>query len=224
MKKKINKLNKSIPLLLCFFLITSACATTIEYKNRPSTSLSIVNYARTLLLSIVDSEFRSSWVIDSENLSKIEEKTRKLQKSFESLANIKIGMTPQEVNKIFKDPLERRNNGRIWIYGKPSDNGTYTGLIEVFFDDKIKNVIAVISFDPKSIVENIDVNIGDQIDKMITVYGEPVDEKDFIEDPDNKEYLGLYYLYPRSGVGFLIGQDKASKNLLVRGVLVYGKQ
>ena len=84
-------------------------------------------------------------------------------------------------------------------------------------------MIGVISFNPKNVVENIGVNIGDPIDKMISAYGEPVDEKDFIEDPDNKDYLGLYYLYPRSGIGFLIGQDKATKNLLVHGVLVYGK-
>ena len=81
----------------------------------------------------------------------------------------------------------------------------------------------IISFNPKNIVEKIDVNIGDSIDKMISVYGEPVDEKDFIEDRFNEDYLGLYYLYPRAGVGFLIGKDKATKNLLVHGVLVFGK-
>ena len=215
---------KGLIFLICFFLFTAAYANiNNEYKNKCATSLSVVNYARTLLLSIVESEFRGSWVIDSENLSKLEEKTRKLQKSFESLAQVKIGMSQKDVLKILKTPLERRNTGKVWVYGKLNDDGTYNGLTEVFFDGKGESVIAVISFDPNRIVENIGVNIGDQIDKMIAAYGEPVDEKDFIEDPDNKEYLGLYYLYPRSGIGFLIGQDKASKNLLVHGVLVYGK-
>lgn len=206
-----------------FFSATLAKAISHEQRHRPATSSNVVNYARTILLSIVDSNFRGSWVIDPENWSKVEEKTRNMQKSFDSLANIKIGSTQRDVRKALKNPQETRNNGKIWVYGTAHEDGTYNGLLEVFFDEKLEHVIAVIAFDPKSVVENLGVSIGDPIDKMIALYGEPVDEKDFIEDPDNKDYLGLYYLYPRSGLGFLIGQDKTTKDLLVQGVLVFGK-
>ena len=213
----------SLVFLLSFFLSNlSTKAIASEQRHKAANSLSVVNYARNLLLSIVDSSFRGSWVIDPENQEKATKSTQKIQKSFDSLANIKVGITARDVRKILKNPTEIRNSGKIWIYGIPRGGGTYDELTEVFFDDK-EHVISVISFNSKNIVENTGVNIGDTIDKMIAVYGEPVDEKDFIEDPDNKEYLGLYYLYPRSGIGFLIGQDKASKNLLVQGVFVFGK-
>ena len=193
-------------------------------KNKPANSLSVVNYSRNLLYSIVDSNFRGSWVIDPDSKNKIEEKTKKLQKSFESLAQVKIGSSPQEVKKILNNPIETRNNGKIWIYGIQNNDGTYSGLMQVFFDDKIEHVTGVTSFNSKNIVEDIGVSIGDDIGQVISVYGEPVDEKDFIEDPDNKDYLGLYYLYPRSGLGFLIGQDQSiKKNLIVKGVIVFGK-
>jgi hypothetical protein len=179
----------------------------------------VVNYARTLLLSIVDGNFRGSWVIDPEKKNI----TQNIQKSFDSLAKVKIGSSSRDVKKALNSPQEVKNEGRLWIYGIQSEDGTYKDLLEVFFDEKTEHVIGVISFNPKNIIEKFGVGIGDSIDKMITVYGEPVDEKDFIEDPDNKDYLGLYYLYPRSGIGFLLGQDKATKNLLVQGVLVFGK-
>lgn len=193
-----------------------------EQTHKPATTSNVITYARNLLYSIVDSNFRGSWVINPENINKIEQTSLKMQKSFESLANIKIGSSPQIVKETLGNPQEIRNNNKIWIYGTKLENGTYKGLVEVFFDDK-QAVIGIISFNPKDIVEKIGVNVGDPIDKIISVYGEPNNEKDFIEDPDNKDYLGLYYLYPRSGIGFLIGQDKASKNLLLQGVLVYGK-
>lgn len=186
-------------------------------EHKAATGSTVVNYARNLLYSVVDSNFRGSWVVDPGKSNE------KLQKTFYSLAQVKIGSSPKEVKSLLKEPIETRNNGKIWIYGLKKEDGTYKELLQVFLDDKLEHVIGVISFNPKNIVENIGINIGDPIDKMIAVYGDPVDEKDFIEDPDNKDYLGLYYLYPRSGIGFLIGQDKATKNLLVHGVLVYGK-
>ncbi len=192
-------------------------------KHKAATSLQVVNYARNLLLSIVDSSFRGSWVIDPENQAKVEETTKKLQKTFETLSKVKIGSTSRDVRKVLNNPTDVKNNGKIWIYGIKKDDGTYEELLEVFFNDK-ECVIGIITFNSKSIVENIGVDIGDPIDKMIAIYGEPVDEKDFIEDPDNKDYLGLYYLYPRSGIGFLIGQDKVTSNLLVQGVLVFGNK
>lgn len=216
-----------ITLLLTF--ITSfniVLSSSLQNLNKPASDLSVISYSRNLLYSIVESNFRGSWVIDPENWSKVEEKTRKIQKPFESLANIKIGSSPRDVRKVLNNPQEIRLNSKIWIYGKgkQEENGTYEDLLQVFFDDKLEHVIGIISFNPKNIVEKIGVNIGDSIDKMISVYGEPVDEKDFIEDPDNKDYLGLYYLYPRTGVGFLIGQNLDSKHLLVKGVLVFGKR
>ena len=205
------------------FLFNPAFSNITEQKNKPASSLIVVNYAKNLLLSIVDGNFRGSWVIDPEKKNKIEQLTQNMQKSFDSLAKVKIGSLSRDVRKILNSPQEIRNDGRLWIYGTQSEDGTYKDLLEVFFDEKREHVIGVISFNPKSIIEKIGVTIGDSIDKMITVYGEPVDEKDFIEDPDNKDYLGLYYLYPRSGIGFLLGQDKTTKNLLVQGVLVFGK-
>ena len=220
--KKIKIL--AIDLIFIFsFLLNPCYSISYEQKHKPATNSNVFNYARNLLLSIVDSNFRGSWVIDPENLDKIEQTSQKIQKSFEGLGKIKIGNTPLEVRKLLSNPTETRNNGKIWVYGSPMGDGTYKDLFQVFFDDKLERVIGVISFNPKNTVEKIGVSIGDSIDKMITVYGEPVDEKDFIEDPDNKDYLGLYYLYPRSGIGFLLGQDKATNNLLVQGVLVFGK-
>ena len=208
---------KIITIAIIFsFLFNPVFSNITEQKNKPASSFIVVNYAKNLLLSIVDGNFRGSWVIDPE-------KKENIQKSFDSLAKVKVGSSPRDVRKILNSPQEVKNEGRLWIYGTLSEDGTYKDLLEVFFDEKAEHVIGVISFNPKNIVEKFGVNIGDSIDKMITVYGEPVDEKDFIEDPDNKDYLGLYYLYPRSGVGFLLGQDKTKKNLLVQGVLVFGK-
>ena len=193
-----------------------------EQKHKAATSSTVVSYARNLLLTIVDANFRGSWVIDTKSLEKASEIPKNIQKSFNSLGKVKIGSTPKQVRELLQNPQEIKNNGKIWIYGISQGDGTYQGLFEVFFDDKQEHVIGVLSFTQKNIAEKTDVNIGDPIDKMIAIYGEPVDEKDFIEDPDNKDYLGLYYLYPRSNIGFLIGQDKTTKNLLVQGVLVFG--
>ena len=223
--KKSLVLFFTIVLTLTFFTSTSCIATTIK-KHKAATNQQVINYARNLLLSIVDNNFRGSWVIAPENLEKVEKTTKKMQKSFETLAKVKIGSLSRDVKKSLNEPTEIRNTGKnskIWVYGNLQEGGTYEDLLEVFFDDK-DHVTGVIAFNPKSVVENIDVNIGDPIDKMIAVYGEPLDEKDFIEDPDNKDYLGLYYLYPRSGIGFLIGQDKTTNNLLVQGVLVFGNK
>ena len=214
-------------LFLSFIIIFSfyagqAYSFATEQKHKAATNSTVISYARNLLLSIVDSNFRGSWVIDPKTLEKSSQIVEKIQKSFFSLAKVKIGSTPREVKELLHNPQETKNNGKIWIYGTLQPDGTYQGLFEVFFDDKQEHVIGIISFNQKNIVEKININIGDPLDKMIAVYGEPVDEKDFIEDPDNKDYLGLYYLYPRSNIGFLIGQDKATKNLLVQGVLVFG--
>ena len=206
-----------------FLLLEPVYSNVTEQKNKPASSFTVINYARNLLLSIVDDNFRSSWVIDPEKKDKISKLTQSMQKSFDSLANVKIGSSERDVRKILHSHQEARNEDRLWIYGIQSEEGTYKDLLEVFFDEKVEHVIGVISFNSKNVIEKIGVSIGDSIDKMITVYGEPVDEKDFIEDPDNKGYLGLYYLYPRSGIGFLLGQDKVTKNLLVQGVLVFGK-
>ena len=213
----------NLVLLLSCFFCNYSIAEQSENRYKAANNINVINYARNLLLTIVDNNFRGSWVIDPENWDK-EQQTKKIkQRAFNSLAKVKIGNTQRQVKEILKDPKETKNNGKIWIYGIPNEDGTYKALTEVFFDDKAEHVIGVISFDPKNIVENIGVSIGDPIDKMILVYGEPVDEKDFIEDPDNKGYLGLYYLYPRSGIGFLIGQEKTSKNPSIHGVLVFGK-
>ncbi|OGI13385.1 MAG: hypothetical protein A3I68_01175 [Candidatus Melainabacteria bacterium RIFCSPLOWO2_02_FULL_35_15] len=205
------------------FLFNPVFSNITEQKNKPASTFTVVNYARNLLLSIVDGNFRGSWVIDPEKRDKIEQSVQAMQKSFNSLAKVKIGSSQRDVRKILNSPQDVRNEGRLWIYGIQSEDGTYKDMLEVFFDEKAEHVIGIISFNSKNITEKIGVNIGDSIDKMIIVYGEPVDEKDFIEDPDNKDYLGLYYLYPRSGIGFLLGQDKTTKNLLVQGVLVFGK-
>ncbi len=209
-------------ILFNFIYTTQAYSFTTEQKHKAATGSTVISYARNLLLSIVDGNFRGSWVIDPKTLEKSSENIEKIQKSFDSLGKVKIGSRPREVRELLHNPQETKNNGKIWIYGTPQPDGTYQGLFEVFFDDKQEYVIGIISFNQKNIVEKINVNIGDPIDKMIAAYGEPVDEKDFIEDPDNKNYLGLYYLYPRSNIGFLIGQDKITKNLLVQGVLVFG--
>jgi len=221
--KIIKKENKILAFLfLCLsaslFLFSSPSLANIEQKHHPANSPAVVNHARELLLSVVDTGFRGTWVIDPRD----RKKTTK-EKTFNSLANIKVGSSQEAVRKLLKEPQETKNNGKIWIYGIKNEDGTYKDLLEVFFDEKLQSVIGVIAFDPKRIVEKIGVNIGDPIDKMISAYGEPLDEKDFIEDPDNKNYLGLYYLYPRSGIGFLVGQDEEKNNLLVYGVLVFGK-
>ncbi len=220
-KPAFNELTNSLCIVL--LLICLSFNSAFAYSHKSASTQTVVTYARNLLYSIVDSNFRGSWVIDTNEADKVKQITQKIQKSFTSLANIKIGASSRQIRELLKNPVEIRNNGKIWIYGTPKGNGTYEDLFEVFFDDKQDKVTGIISFNPKNIVEDIGVNVGDSIDKMISVYGEPVDEKDFIEDPDNKEYLGLYYLYPRSGVGFLVGQEKASKDLLVHGVLVFGK-
>ena len=231
MKKKIQ-FKQMLKYIFFSVLFIYACNSYASYSSeqfdKAATSLNVINYARNLSLSIVDSNFRGSWVIDPEVLEKTEKNTQKIQRSFNSLAQVKIGSTARSVRELLNNPQETRNNGKIWIYGNKNEDGTYKGLLQVFFDDKLQHVTGIICFNQKNIVEDIGVNIGDTLDKIIAVYGEPVDEKDFIEDPDNKEYMGLYYLYPRSGIGFLIGlgqngQDKSSKNLLVHGVLVYGK-
>lgn len=215
-------MKKLLAYSICFLLVFQANIAYSKTNHKAASDLSVVSYARTLLYTIVDSSFRGSWVIDPENWEEAEQKTKKVQKSFNSLAKVKIGSTSKQVKEILGNPQETRNNGTIWVYGKRQVDGTYEGLLEVFFDEKKEKVIGITAFDPQYVVEDIDVVIGDSIDKMVAVYGEPVDEKDFIEDPDNKNYLGLYYLYPRSGIGFLIGQDKATNDLLVYGVLVYG--
>lgn len=223
--KKENKILASLLLAFCFLLPVSSLANP-EQRHNPANSLAVVNHARELLLSVVDTGFRGSWVINPESREKTKGVTQKIQKTFNSLANIKIGSSQEVVRKTLKEPQETKNNGKIWIYGIKNEDGTYKDLLEVFFDEKLQSVIGVIAFDPNRIVEKIGVNIGDPIDKMILAYGEPLDEKDFIEDPDNKQYLGLYYLYPKSGIGFLIGQDKQgkeAKNINVQGVLVFGK-
>lgn len=222
MKRKIINLMKKA----CLVLLVIVCFSfnqAFALSHKPASSQSVITYARNLLYSIVDSNFRGTWVIDTNEIDKVKKTTSKIQKSFNSLANIKVSSSSTEIREILKNPKETKNNGKIWIYGTKKADGTYDDLLEVFFDDKQDKVTGIISFNPKNIVEGIGVNVGDPIDKMISVYGEPIDEKDFIEDPDNKEYLGLYYLYPRSGIGFLVGEDKASKNLLVYGVLVFGK-
>ena len=219
-------MSRLIITLLLFILVnivSPAFSSGPDKLHKAASNSNVVNYARNLLLTIVDTNFRGSWVVDHQNWDKIEKTSKKIQKSFDSLAQIKIGSTPREVKEILKTPREVKNNGKIWIYGTHKEDGTYKELLEVFFNEKQTHVIGIISFTPNNIVENLGVTIGDSIDKMISVYGEPVDEKDFIEDPDNKHYMGLYYLYPRSGIGFLIGQDEATKNLLVYGVLVYGQ-
>ena len=158
-------------------------------KNKPATSPLVVNHAKSLLLTIVDSNFRGSWVIDPENWEKIEEKTKQMQKPFTSLSKVKLGYTQQKVRETLKNPQETRNGGKIWVYGTQNGDGTYNNLLEVFFDDRTNQVIGIITFDPKNTEESLGVNIGDNIDKMISVYGEPESENDFIEDQDNKDYL-----------------------------------
>jgi len=217
MKKKTLK---NLVTVILAFTLSMPMVFAFDLSHKAATSSNVITYARNLSLSIVDSSFRGSWVIDPENWNKVTENTGR---TFDSLAKVKIGSTPKEVKLDLGSPNEVKNNGKIWVYGIKTTDGTYKGLLEVFFDDKLSSVIGIISFNPKNIVEKIGVNIGDTIDKIISAYGEPVSEKDFIEDQDNKEILGMYYLYPRSGIGFLIGQDKTSKNLLVHGILVYGK-
>lgn len=216
----VTKKITTIFLILVLLITVSKSTASTEIKHKAASNLSVINYARGLLLTIVDDSFRGSWVVDAENQGTIQKKSQKI---FESLAKVKIGSNVLDVRKILSSPQEIKNNSRTWIYGLKQEDGTYKDLVEVFFDEKGEQVIGVLSFNPQSIVEKVGVTIGDTIDKMITVYGEPVDEKDFIEDPDNKDYLGLYYLYPRSGIGFLLGQDKSKKDLLVQGVLVFGK-
>lgn len=219
MKKKTFNYIFSVLFIFLFLQNSSIAGVNLEKKHRPATSLNIVNYARNLSLSVVDNNFRGSWVIDPEKNAPT---NVKLQKMFNTLAQIKIGSTTRDVNKVLGSPQEVKFNGKLWIYGKPAEDGTYKSLTQVFFDEKQEHVTAITSFNPKNIVESIGVVIGDPIDKMITIYGEPVDEKDFIEDQDNKDYLGMYYLYPRSGIGFLIGQDKGAKSPIVQGVIVFG--
>ena len=211
---------RNLLILLSMFVYINSC----NAQNYPATTSDVVNYAKELSLSIVDKSFRGSWVIAPEHLNKINENTQKLQKSFNSLANIKIGTSEREVRKIIGNPSEKRNDGKIWIYGnKKGEDGSYNRLIEVFFNSDLDQVAGIISFDKENIVENIGVNIGDPIEKVIDIYGEPINEEDFVEDPDNKHYLGMYYLYPRAGIGFLIGQNKEDNNLLVQSILVFGK-
>lgn len=224
--KMFRKLNIIAFLTYSFLILLSTIIyiNNCKAQNYPATTSDVVHYAQELSLSIVDTSFRGSWVIAPDHLSKIKENTKKLQKPFDSLANIKIGSSNREVRKALGNPVEKRNNGEIWIYGnKNKESGSYDSLIEVFFNSNLDQVIGVISFDKENLTENIAVNIGDPIEKVIDIYGEPVNEEDFIEDHDNKHYLGMYYLYPRTGIGFLIGQDKENNNLLIQGVLVFGK-
>lgn len=214
MKKKI---------ILIIITLTFLTVTECKAKHYPTGTTEIVDYARSQALSVVDKSFRGSWVISPEYANKIKENQEKLQKSFDSLAKVKIGSSSRDVRKTLKDPLEIRNNGQIWIYGTKKENGSYDNLTQVFFNENSQNVIGIITHDKNNIVENIGVNIGDSIEKLIDVYGEPVNEKDYIEDPANKHYLGLYYLYPSQGIGFLLGKDNETNELLVEGVLVFGK-
>ena len=220
MKHSVKQLTCLILMLVSLFIVP-VNAKEVNKHHQAASNFTVVNYARSLLLSIVDDSFRGSWVIDPEHRGKFE---KTLHKPFESLAKVKVGASQLEVKEILGTPKEYKSNGKLWVYGNPLENGTYEDLLEVFFDDT-RHVIGIISFNPNDIDKKIGVTIGDPIDKMINIFNEPVDEKDFIEDPDNKDYLGLYYLYPRSGIGFLLGQDKSEENnLLVQGVLVFGKQ
>jgi hypothetical protein len=213
-------LKKSIMVLLIIaFVIIPSCFAASEKRYRPASNLNVVNYARNLTLSIIDTNFRGSWVVNPEEN---EQSHIKAQRVISSLSQVKIGKTLREVKKILGNPSEVKGNGRILLYGLRNEDGSYKDLTQIFLDEKLQRVIAVTSFNPKNIVENIGVSIGDPIDRIISVYGEPVDEKDFIEDQDNKDYLGMYYLYPRSGIGFLIGQNKGTKNPIVQGILVFG--
>lgn len=205
-------------LLATAFVVSSSFAAQ-EKKYRPASNLNIVNYARNLTLSIIDTNFRGSWVVTPEEKDQTH---AKVQKVITSLSQVKIGQSLREVKKTLGNPVEIKGNGRILLYGIRLEDGSYKDLTQVFLDEKQVHVIAITSFNPKNIVESIGVSIGDPIDKIVSVYGEPVDEKDFIEDQDNKEYLGMYYLYPRSGIGFLIGQNKGTKSPIVQGVIVYG--
>lgn len=195
----------------------------VNAKNFPASNHEVIDYARSLALSVIDTNFRDSWVIAPEHLRKIEENSKLLQKAFNSLGNVKIGSSPKQVRNILNSPNEKRNEDKIWIYGTPDKDGSYNSLTEVFFDENLQSVTGVITFDPKNVVEDIGIKIGDSIEKIIDSYGEPINEKDFIEDSDNKHYLGLYYLYPRSGIGFLIGKEENSNDLLVQGILVFGR-
>ncbi|MBI3307931.1 MAG: hypothetical protein HYZ79_00985 [Candidatus Melainabacteria bacterium] len=208
-------------LVLIFACILSSNAF-CKAENFPASTQDVIDYASNLALSIVDTNFRDSWVIAPEHLNKIEENSKILSKIFNSLGNVKIAGSQNDVRKVLNSPKETRNDGKIWIYGTPNPNGSYEDLIEVFFNNE-KSVTGIITFNSQVVVEDIGVSIGDRIEKIIDKYGEPVNEEDFVEDPDNKHYLGLYYLYPRSGIGFLVGQDSKSKDLLVQGVLVFGR-
>lgn len=194
-----------------------------ENKNYPCNSTKVVTYAKGLLNSIVDTNFRGSWVVDPDNVEKMKKDTKKMQKIISGLGSINIGDTPRDVRKMLSTPIVKKNKGKIWIYGEKNEDGSFEGLYQVFFDDNLQAVTGIISFNEEDVDEEIGISIGDPIESIIDQYGEPVDEKDYIEDPDNKHYLGMYYLYPRSGVGFLIGQNSGSEDLSVKGVIVFGK-
>lgn len=191
-------------------------------KNNPSSNLQVVNYVNELLDSFVDSNFRGSWVIDPQSAEQIKKNTKRIKKIFSGISKVKIGYAERDVKVVLGNPVEKRSKGRIWIYGKPLENGSYEDLIQIFFSEGGK-VLGIISHSPSTISEDIAVNIGDPIEKVINSYGEPEDEKDYFEDPDNKQYLGMYYLYPKSGIGFLIGQNDKNNNLSVQGVIIFGK-
>lgn len=220
-------MKKSTQLLLLvlslFFFSSNNFSKASGDVNFPATTSYVVDYAKNQALSIIDTSFRGSWVIEAENWNMLKEASNKLRGPFTSLGKVKIGTSEANVRSILKTPQDKKNNGKIWIFGTSSKDGSYKDLFEVFFDDKLKYVTGIISFDPKNIEENIGVTIGDPIDKVIDLYGEPEDEKDFVEDTDNKQYLGLYYLYPKSGIGFLIGQEGKTNDPVVKGVLVFAK-
>ena len=220
----MKNLAKLLILVLSLFFFSSYnFSNAIVEGNFPATTSYLIDYAKNQALSIIDTSFRGSWVISTENWNMLKEASNKIRGPFVSLAKVKIGSNQTSVRNTLKSPQERRNNGKIWIYGTPSKDGSYQDLLEVFFDEKLEYVTGIISFDPKNIEENIGVTIGDPIDKVIDLYGEVENEKDFVEDLDNKQYLGLYYLYPKSGIGFLFGQEGKTDDPVVKGILVFAK-
>lgn len=209
--------------IIIFFILGTNFNCLCNAQNYPANTLDVISYAKSLSLSVVGTSFRGSWVVSPDYINKIKETSKNLQRTFNSLANVKIASSQRDVKKILKLPQEKRNNGQIWVYGTKNEDGSYEDLTEVFFNETQEHVTGVITFNKSNILENIGVNIGDSIEKLIDTFGEPINEKDFIEDPNNNHYLGLYYLYPANGIGFLIGQDKKSDELLIKGVLVFGK-
>src|SRR3990167_7211103 len=79
--KKIKILILSLSLTLCFLFLNPVYSLSSESSHKAATTPTVVNYARTLLLSIVDTNFRGSWVIDPENWDNVAKSTQKIQKT-----------------------------------------------------------------------------------------------------------------------------------------------